>query len=146
MTRKKDTSENPAALAKKDAAIIGSGDGAIEETTLFERVSAIIETHKARAGAYANREVTLMYWEIGHHIGSVLLDGERAAYGKRIVATLSHQLQEKYGNSFERSKLNRMIKFARLFPDFEIVAKLSHQLSWSHFVELIPLKNEEALA
>jgi predicted nuclease of restriction endonuclease-like (RecB) superfamily len=85
-----------------------------------------------------------MYWEVGHYIGSVLLDGERAAYGKRIVATLSHQLQGKYGNSFERSKLNRMIKFARLFPDVEIVATLSHQLSWSHFVELIPLGSEEA--
>jgi predicted nuclease of restriction endonuclease-like (RecB) superfamily len=85
-----------------------------------------------------------MYWEVGHNIESALLGGERAEYGKRIVATLSHQLTDKYGNSFERSKLNRMIKFARLFPDIEIVATLSHQLSWSHFQELLPLKTDEA--
>jgi predicted nuclease of restriction endonuclease-like (RecB) superfamily len=146
MKREKDTTENPVALAKKDMAIIAGNARTIDEAALFERVASIIENRKARAGAYANREVTLMYWEVGHHVGAVLLDGERAEYGKRIVATLSHQLQEKYGNSFERSKLNRMIKFARLFPDVEIVATLSHQLSWSHFVELIPLKNEEARA
>jgi hypothetical protein len=32
-----------------------------------------------------------------------------------------------------------MIKFAELFPDRAIVAALSQQLGWSHFIELIPL-------
>jgi len=54
------------------------------------------------------------------------------------------QLVEKYGSSFERTKMTRMIKFAELFPDAEIVATLSQQLSWSHFVEIIPLKTEAA--
>lgn len=31
--------------------------------------------------------------------------------------------------------------FNELFPDPEIVATLSHKLTWSHFVELIPLKD-----
>nr|WP_233579059.1 DUF1016 N-terminal domain-containing protein [Tautonia sociabilis] len=30
-------------------------------------------------------------------------------------------------------------QFAERFPDSEIVATLSRQLSWSHFVEIIPL-------
>jgi predicted nuclease of restriction endonuclease-like (RecB) superfamily len=33
-----------------------------------------------------------------------------------------------------------MLKFAELFPDERIVATLSQQLSWSHFVEILPLK------
>jgi len=41
---------------------------------------------------YANCEVTLMYREIGRYIGSVLLGGECAEYGKKILATLSQQL------------------------------------------------------
>jgi len=85
-----------------------------------------------------------MYWEVGEHIGSVLLDGIRADYGKRIVATLSQQLIIKYGNSFEYTKLTRMIKFAKLFTDTEIVATLSQQLSWSHFIELLPVTSDEA--
>ncbi|MCL2793286.1 MAG: DUF1016 N-terminal domain-containing protein [Spirochaetaceae bacterium] len=73
----------------------------IDEKALFTRVSEIIENRKASAGAYANREVTLMYWEIGQFVGSALLGGTRAEYGKRIVATLSQQLVRTYGRSFE---------------------------------------------
>jgi predicted nuclease of restriction endonuclease-like (RecB) superfamily len=51
---------------------------------------------------------------------------------------------EKYGNSFEYTKLTRMIKFSKLFPDAEIVGTLSQVLSWSHFLEIVPLKSEEA--
>jgi hypothetical protein len=117
---------------------------AIDEAALFERVSAIIDNRKSRAGAYANREVTLMYWEIGKYVGSVLLDGERAEYGKKILATLSQELMGTYGKSFELSKLRRMLQFAEIFPNPEIVATLSRQLSWSHFKEILPLKSEEA--
>ncbi|MDR1013420.1 MAG: PDDEXK nuclease domain-containing protein, partial [Coriobacteriales bacterium] len=73
-------------------ALIANDIATINETALFERVSAIIENRKSRAGAYANREVTLMYWEIGKYVDSVLLGGERAEYGKKILATLSRQL------------------------------------------------------
>ena len=69
----------------------------IDVNSLFARISKIIEKRKNRAGMYANREVTLMYWEIGRYIGSVLLGGERAEYGKKILATLSQQLIKKYG-------------------------------------------------
>jgi len=131
-------------MGKENNALVADKAATVDEPALFERVSAIIENRKSRAGAYANREITVMYWEVGEYIGSVLLGGERAEYGKRIVATLAHQLTNRYGNSFERTKITRMIKFAKLFPDFEIVAPLAQQLSWSHFQELLPVKIEEA--
>ncbi|MCL2654767.1 MAG: PDDEXK nuclease domain-containing protein [Coriobacteriia bacterium] len=115
-----------------------------DENQLFDRASAIIENRKFRAGSYANLEVTLMYWEIGHLVGSVILDDERAEYGKRIVVTLSQQLQTKYGSSFEYSNLTRMIRFAARFPDVETVVPLAQQLSWSHFIALLPLKSDDA--
>ena len=37
-----------------------------------------------------------------------------------------------------------MMQFADQFSDFEIVVTLSRQLSWSHFIALIPLKSIEA--
>jgi hypothetical protein len=116
----------------------------VDEATLFERVVAIIENRKRRAGAYANIEVTLMNWEVGRYVGSVLLGGERPEYGKKILATLSQELVGKYGKSFEYTKITRMMKFAELFPDVEIVATLSQDLSWSHFKEILPLKSVEA--
>jgi predicted nuclease of restriction endonuclease-like (RecB) superfamily len=121
-----------------------NGAATIDEAALFRRVVAIIENRKSRAGVYVNREVTLMYWEVGKYVSSVVLDYKRGEYGKRILATLSQQLRSKYGNSFEYTKITRMIKFADLFPNPEIVATLSRQLSWSHFKEILPLKSEEA--
>jgi len=116
----------------------------IDEIALFERVSEIIENRKRRAQIAANSEVTLMFWEVGQYVNSVILDEKRAAYGKQIVATLSLQLQEKYGKSFELTNLRRMMRFAEKFADYSIVATLSPQLSWSHIIELLPLKTYEA--
>jgi hypothetical protein len=87
-------------LGKKKDTTVPKKVLVIDETVLFERVSSIIENRKKRAGSYANREVTLMYWEIGKYIRSVLLGGERAEYGKRIVATLAQQLKARYGSPF----------------------------------------------
>lgn len=44
------------------------------------------------------------------------------------------------GERFSRYNLSRMVQFAEYFPEKQIVATLSQQLSWSHFVEVIPLK------
>ena len=116
----------------------------IDEAVLYNNISAIIENRKFRAQVQANQESVLMFWEIGKYIGSALLSGERAGYGKQIVVTLAQQLQAKYGRSFDYSNVTRMIKFAARFPDAQIVAPLAQQLSWSHFTILLPLKTNEA--
>jgi hypothetical protein len=106
-------------IEKEDALSLVNNSGIIDETALFEHVAAIIENRKARAGAYANREITLMRWEVVFFVSSVLLDGERAAYGKKIVTKLSSQLMSKYGKSFDVHNLRRMMRFAERFDDDE---------------------------
>jgi predicted nuclease of restriction endonuclease-like (RecB) superfamily len=128
---------------KKDENIL-TNNLQIDENALFVRVSEIIENRKYRAGTYANREVTLMYWEVGQFVNSAVLEGERAEYGKRIVSELAKQLMVKYGRPFEIQNLRRMMRFAEKFNDFEIVSELATQLSWSHFCEIVPIKSEEA--
>ncbi|MBV6439441.1 MAG: putative nuclease YhcG [Saprospiraceae bacterium] len=83
-----------------------------------------------------------MYWNIGKRINEEVLKQERAEYGKAIVATLSQQLTEEYGKGYTEKSLRRMIQFHECFPDLKIVATASRQLSWSHFVEIIPLKTD----
>ena len=131
-------------MSEKENELSIQGEKQIDGAVLFERVSAIIENRKFRAETAVNSEATLMFWEVGQYVNSVVLDAKRAAYGKQIVATLSPQLQEKYGKSFELTNLRRMMRFAERFPDYEIVAILSPQLSWSHIIELLPLKTNEA--
>lgn len=92
----------------------------------------------------ANSTLTLLFWQVGKRINSEILQNKRADYGKRIVSQLATKLEERYGRNFELGNLRRMLQFAEQFPDIQIVATLSRQLSWSHFRELIPLKSQEA--
>jgi predicted nuclease of restriction endonuclease-like (RecB) superfamily len=68
------------------------------------------------------------------------LEGRRADYGEEILPTLAEQLARDYGRGFGEKNLRRMVKFAATFPEEPIVATLSRQLSWSHFVLLLALK------
>jgi hypothetical protein len=54
-------------------------------------------------------------------VGPLLEEEDRAAYGERIVATVSQQLTQRYSNGFTESSLNRMVKFAKTFPNVRIV-------------------------
>jgi predicted nuclease of restriction endonuclease-like (RecB) superfamily len=100
----------------------------------------MIEEARVRVATAANAELTLLYWRIGRRISEEILSGERARYGEAIIATLSQQLVTEYGRGFTYTALTRMVGFFEAFPDETIVAALSQQLSWSHFRELLPLK------
>ncbi|MDR1678568.1 MAG: PDDEXK nuclease domain-containing protein [Prevotellaceae bacterium] len=116
----------------------------LPEQTLFNDLSQLIERSKQFVITQANSVMTMLFWNVGKRINEDILQNKRADYGKQIVATLATQLTEKYGNNFEPKNLRRMMQFADKFPDAEIVAPLARQLSWSHFRELIPLKDEKA--
>jgi predicted nuclease of restriction endonuclease-like (RecB) superfamily len=83
--------------------------------------------------------MTLLYWRIGKRIQTETLNNQRAEYGKEIISTLSRQLRAEYGNGFAEKSLRRMVQFADVFPEGRIVATLSRQLAWSHFIEILPL-------
>ena len=130
---------------KKQKALVPRKAAVPSEAVLFKHVSSIIEKRRYSAGAYANREITLMYWEIGGYVSSVLLDGDRGEYGKRIVSELATQLVEKYGSSFELRNVRRMVQFSSKFKELEILTGLASKLSWTHFTELLSIKSTEAM-
>lgn len=87
--------------------------------------------------------MTLMYWHIGERINREILGGERAAYGKQIVAQLAQTLQSEYGKgSFSEKHLRQMMRFAETFPDEKIVYTVCRQLTWSHIRLLVPMENK----
>lgn len=109
---------------------------------LMDDLQLIINSAKVRVASVANAELTMMYWHIGKRINSEILGNQRAEYGKQIVSTLSTQLQRLYGNKgFEARSIRRMMQFASRFDDEKIVTTLSRQLSWSHIIEVLPLKD-----
>lgn len=115
-----------------------------DEAALFAHVSAIIEKRKYRAAAYANREITLMFWEVGSCINANILKEKRAEYGKKILTELASKLVVRYGNSFSERNLYRMSLFVERFADLDILTPLASKLSWTHFTELLSIKSTEA--
>ena len=109
---------------------------------LINDLVALIEKGKNQLAYAANASITLTYWNVGKRINSDILDNQRAEYGKKIVVSVARQLTIKYGNSFEEKNLRRMMQFSQVFPDEEIVVSLIRQLSWTHFIALIPIKDE----
>jgi len=78
---------------------------------------------------------------VGKRINTDILANKRADYGKHIVVSVARQLMDRYGKSYEEKNLRRMMQFAQIFSDEKIVVSLIRQLSWTHFIALIPLKD-----
>ena len=113
-------------------------------TSLLNELSLLIEQTQHQITQQANSALTMLFWHVGFRINQEILENKRADYGKQIVVTVSRQLVEKYGRNFEEKNLRRMLQFSEMFSEKEIVVTLSRQLSWSHFLVLLPLKSEEA--
>jgi uncharacterized protein DUF1016 len=111
------------------------------EKALFADITRLIDDSKLNIARTANATLTFLFWKIGGRINTELLKNKRAEYGKQIVVTLSRQLVSKYGSHFSDKNLRRMMQFSSVFPDEAIVVSAIRQLSWSHFIALIPLKD-----
>ena len=126
---------------KEDKEIINKGSS--EHQSLIKDLRQIIEQARGRVASTANYELTMMYWHIGERINREVLSNQRAEYGKQIVASVARQLQEEYGKKgFEERTIRRMMQFAQMFPDIQIVSPLVSKLSWTHFLIVMPLKDE----
>ena len=108
---------------------------------LLGDIRALIEASRQRVASAVNAELTLLFWRIGQRIHTEVLAGQRAGSGDEILPTLAEQLVRDYGRSFADKNLRRMVQFAVTYPNEPIVVTLSRQLSWSHFVALLPLKD-----
>ena len=114
---------------------------ALIDSTLVAEVKQLIQSAKQRAVIAVNAELTLLYWQVGKRIADEVLGGERAEYGKQVIASLAQQLTLDYVNGWSKRNLAQMVKFSEVFPDVQIVQTLSAQLSWSHFTCLVTISD-----
>lgn len=109
-------------------------------------IRTLIEQSRQQLVSTVNSALTSLYWHIGKRIRSEILQGERAAYGEQIISALAKQLESDYGRGFSSKNLRHMLRFAEVFPEFEIVSAMQRQLSWTHFKTIIylddPLKRD----
>jgi hypothetical protein len=109
--------------------------------SLFNRISDLIDHSQKQVVHYANASVTMLFWQVGKMINDEVLQNKRADYGKQVVEHISSELEQKYGKNFNIKNVRRMMQFAEVFPDFEIVVPLARQLSWSHFLIFISISS-----
>ncbi len=106
-------------------------------------IQAIRQTYQggqANAIRAARREMVLTYWAIGRHIVEFeQLGNEKSVYGSKILERLSKDLSDQLGRGFSRTNLISMRLCYVRYPD---VTLLSDQLTWAHFVEIMPIDHD----
>ena len=98
---------------------------------------------KARYASYmaVNHEMLKSYFEIGKRIVEEEQKGQkRAGYGEKLLERLSKELNEEFGKGFDASNLRHMRRFYLTYKKWETV---SPKLCWSHYCELIKIKDDK---
>jgi predicted nuclease of restriction endonuclease-like (RecB) superfamily len=104
---------------------------------LLEQISSTYANGRLRAVQAVNVHVAQTYWLVGKQIVEFEQGGKsKAEYGKALIANLARDLSLRHGRGFSRSNLIRFRQFYLAYPNS---ATLSHQLSWSHIVELLKI-------
>ena len=107
---------------------------------LIVKISATYAQGQVKAAHVINVQLLETYWQIGEHIVEFEQGGNvRAEYGKALISKLATDLSVLHGKGFSRSNI---VYMRLLYLNYPISQKPSHQLSWSHFVELLKIDNE----
>lgn len=106
-----------------------------EYVRLLDHISSLWEQAKANAAIAVNTELLNANWQTGQYIVEFEQGGNaRAKYGDKLLVNLSKDLTRLKGKGFSKSNLVYMRKLYMAFPKSET---LSHQLTWSHYFELL---------
>jgi predicted nuclease of restriction endonuclease-like (RecB) superfamily len=112
-------------------------------TTWLKELKQRIHTAQQRATLTVNRELVLLYWQIGQDI---LTRQHEQGWGAKVIERLAHDLRTAFPEmkGFSRANLMYMRAFAEAWPDEHIVQQAVGQLPWGHnLVLLTKLKTYE---
>ena len=92
---------------------------------------ARIHSAQQRATLAVNRELVLLYWQIGHDI---LARQAAQGWGAKVIERLAHDLRAAFPEmkGFSRANLMYMRAFAGAWPDEAIIQQAVGQLPWGH--------------
>ena len=111
-----------------------------EYKRLVSLISGLWEKAKEKAALAINSELLDANWQTGRYIVEFEQGGNaKARYGEQLITNLAKDLTRLKGRGFSRSNLIYMRKLYLTFPKSET---LSHQLTWSHYFELLKCDDE----
>ena len=111
-----------------------------EYQRLLGQISEAYSQGRTQAMQAVNIQLLETYWQIGQYIVEFEQGGQATAqYGQGLLKSLSQDLTIRLGKGFSRSNLTRFRQFYLAYPNY---ATVSHNLSWSHIVELLKVEND----
>ncbi len=95
-----------------------------------------IHTAQQRAALAVNRELVLLYWQIG---GDILERQAKQGWGAKVIERLAHDLRTAFPDmkGFSPRNLKYMRAFAEAWPESEFVQGVLAQLPWYHQLALL---------
>jgi predicted nuclease of restriction endonuclease-like (RecB) superfamily len=102
-----------------------------------------IRSAQVRAALSVNRELVLLYWQLGQDI---LTRQRQQGWGAKVIDRLASDLQKEFPDmkGFSPRNLKYMRAFAEAYPNEPIVQEVLAQITWYHNIALIEkLKSPE---
>ncbi|WP_019503260.1 YhcG family protein [Pleurocapsa sp. PCC 7319] len=95
-----------------------------------------IRTAQVRAALAVNKELVLLYWQIGKEI---LERQSQEGWGAKVIGRLAKDLKAEFPEmkGFSSRNINYMRAFADTYPDEQIVQQLVAQIPWGHNVRIL---------
>ncbi|MCB1115787.1 MAG: DUF1016 family protein, partial [Chlamydiia bacterium] len=95
-----------------------------------------------KAALSVNRELIQLYWEIGK---SVSQKQAEEGWGAKTVGKLARDLKSTFPDlkGFSKTNISYMVKFAKEYPDFQIVQQAAGQIPWFHNIVLLEKVKDE---
>ena len=101
--------------------------------SVIETIKAEIAESQYKAVLQVNKEMTLLYYNIGKIIN------EHKVWGNKFIDNLAKDIKLVYPNStgYSVRNLKYMAKFAAEFPDEEFVQQVVAQIPWGHNIVML---------
>lgn len=108
----------------------------------YDRIAKLLTEARNSVVKTINKTMVYTYFEIGRTIVEEEQNGNiRAEYGKQVMIELSKKLTEEFGKGFSRRNLEQMRQFYLTYSKTQTVSA-EFNLSWSHYLKLMRIDNE----
>ncbi len=100
---------------------------------VVDNIKSNIRSAQYKAAVTANKELIMLYWNIGKIINS------HKSWGNKFVENLARDIKLDFPDmkGFSVRNLKYMSKFAATYDDIEFVQTVSAQIPWSHNVAIL---------
>ncbi len=107
---------------------------------MIQEITNLVNEVKSNLASEINKSIIYVYWNIGRIIVSNENEfNNRLEYGSEILKGLSAELTKYLGKGYSVTNLKYMRMFFKAYPNYN---ELNEKLSWSHYCELMIIKDD----